>query len=80
MVAVGSLQPDLTASEVGGTICPRWAPRACSGAGLGTAQLIILCHLLSTRYRVRLTDPEAVRMALVSVAMPLNFRGTINRR
>lgn len=57
-----------------------WAPRACIGAGLGTAQLILLCHLLSTRYRIRLSDPEAVRMAVVSVSMPLNFRGTITRR
>lgn len=57
-----------------------WAPRACIGAGLGTAQLILLCHLLSTRYRVRLENPEAVRMALVSVPLPRNFRGTITRR
>jgi len=57
-----------------------WAPRACIGASLGTAQLILLCHLLSTRYRVRLTDPAAVRMALVSVPLPRNFHGTITRR
>lgn len=56
-----------------------WAPRGCIGAGLGTAQLILLCHLLSTRYRIRLTAPEAVRMALVSVPLPRNFHGTISR-
>jgi cytochrome P450 len=57
-----------------------WAPRGCIGAGLGTAQLILLCHLLCTRYRVELATPEAVRMALVSVPLPKNFHGTISRR
>lgn len=57
-----------------------WAPRGCIGAGLGTAQLILLCHLLSTRYRVELSDPEAVRIALVSVPLPRNFRGTFTLR
>jgi cytochrome P450 len=56
-----------------------WSPRGCIGAGLGTAQLILLCHLMSTRYRVQLTDPEAVRMALISVPQPRNFHGTITR-
>jgi cytochrome P450 len=57
-----------------------WSPRGCIGAGLGTAQLILLCHLLCTRYRVRLAAPEAVRMALVSVPLPRNFQGVISRR
>jgi cytochrome P450 len=57
-----------------------WAPRACIGATLGTTQLILLCHLLCTRYRVQLSEPEAVRMALVSVPLPRSFQGTIRRR
>ncbi|HEV7671177.1 MAG TPA: cytochrome P450 [Thermoanaerobaculia bacterium] len=57
-----------------------WSPRGCVGAGLGTAQLILLCHLLCTRYRVQLADPDAVRMALFSVPLPRNFLGTITRR
>lgn len=57
-----------------------WAPRGCIGAGLGTAQLILLCHLMTTRYRLQLADPEALRIALVSVPLPLSFRGTIVRR
>ena len=57
-----------------------WSPRGCIGAGMGTAQLILLCHLMSTRYRIQLADPEAVRMALVSVPLPRSFRGTITRR
>jgi hypothetical protein len=48
-------------------------------AGLGTAQLILLCHLMTTRYRVQWENSEAVRMALVSVPLPRNFRGTIAR-
>jgi cytochrome P450 len=57
-----------------------WSPRACIGAGLGTAQLILLCYLMCTRYRIQLADPEAVRIALFSVPLPRNFRGTITRR
>ena len=57
-----------------------WSPRACIGACLGTAQLILLCQLMCTRYRIQLADPEAVRIALVSVPLPRNFRGTITRR
>ncbi|HEX2223171.1 MAG TPA: cytochrome P450, partial [Thermoanaerobaculia bacterium] len=57
-----------------------WAPRTCIGAGLGTGQLILLCWLLSTRYRIRLEEPAAVRMALFSVPLPRGLRGTIERR
>jgi cytochrome P450 len=57
-----------------------WAPRACIGAALGTAQLILLCQLMSTRYRVELREPAAVRMALSALPRPLHFQGTIARR
>jgi cytochrome P450 len=57
-----------------------WAPKACIGAGLGTTQLMLLCHLMSTRYHIQLSDPETIRMALAAVPLPLNFRGTITRR
>jgi cytochrome P450 len=56
-----------------------WSPRACIGASLGTIQLILLCRLLCTRYRVQVEDPEAVRMALVAVPLPRNLHGTIAR-
>ena len=57
-----------------------WAPRACIGASLGTAQLILLCHLLCTRFEVQVADPQAVGMALAAVPLPQNFRGTIRHR
>lgn len=57
-----------------------WQPRTCIGAGLGTTQLMLLCQLLCTRYRVELEEPESVRMALGAVPMPLSFRGTISPR
>jgi cytochrome P450 len=57
-----------------------WSPRGCIGASLGTTQLMLLCYLLCTRYRIQLSKPEAVRMVLVSVPLPLNFHGTITRR
>lgn len=57
-----------------------WSPRACIGASLGTSQLILLCDLMCTRYQIHLSEPEAVGMALFSVPLPRNFRGTIFRR
>lgn len=57
-----------------------WSPTTCIGAGLGTSQLMLLCHLLCTRYRIEVAEPEEVRMALAAVPLPLSFRGTITRR
>ena len=57
-----------------------WAPKTCIGAGLGTTQLILFCHLLCTRYRVQVSEPEAVRIALAAVPLPLHFHGTITHR
>jgi cytochrome P450 len=57
-----------------------WAPTTCIGAGLGTAQLILWCHLLCTRYRAQPSEPEAVRIALGTAPLPRNFRGAISRR
>ncbi|HVR10172.1 MAG TPA: cytochrome P450, partial [Thermoanaerobaculia bacterium] len=82
-----TFDPDrwLPGSDRGG--CPAssyvpfgWSPRTCIGASLGTAQLIVLCHLLCTRYRIEVSDPAAVRMALVAVPLPLHFQGTITRQ
>jgi cytochrome P450 len=56
-----------------------WSPRSCLGAGLGTTQLMLLCHLLCTRYRLQVEEPEAVRMVLAAVPLPVSFRGTITR-
>jgi cytochrome P450 len=57
-----------------------WSPRSCIGASLGTAQLILLCHLLCTRYEIELQQPDRSRMALGAVPLPLEFQGTIRRR
>jgi cytochrome P450 len=57
-----------------------WSPTTCIGAAMGTSQLMVLCQLLSTRYRIDVEEPEAVRMALSAVAVPLSFHGTITRR
>lgn len=57
-----------------------WAPTTCIGAGLGTMQLILLCHLVCTRYRIQLAEPDAARMLLAAVPMPIHFQGTISRR
>lgn len=57
-----------------------WSPTTCIGASLGTSQLMLLCQLLCTRYRIELAEPESLRMALAAVPLPLGFQGTISRR
>ena len=82
-----TFEPDRWLAEADRGTCPGasyvpfgWSPRACIGAGLGTTQLILLCHLMCTRYRIELTAPAAVRIALSALPLPLNFHGTITRR
>lgn len=79
--------PDRWLSESQGETCPRgsyapfgWAPTSCIGAGLGIAQLVILCHLLCTRYRAQVSDPDSVNILLGSVPLPRNFHGRITHR
>lgn len=57
-----------------------WSPKSCIGAALGTTQLMLLCHLFLTRYRIEVEEPESVRMMLAAVPLPVGFRGTISRR
>lgn len=57
-----------------------WAPTTCIGAGLGTTQLMLLCHLMTTRYRIVPTDPAATRMVLAAIPLPKDFQGTLVRR
>jgi cytochrome P450 len=57
-----------------------WAPKACIGANLGMAQLVILAHLFCTRYRLDVPQPERARMAVASVARPADFDGAVTRR
>ncbi|GAA1353938.1 cytochrome P450 [Saccharothrix algeriensis] len=57
-----------------------WAPTTCVGAGLGSAQLVLLAHLLCTRYRLELRAPDDARVALGAVPRPLDFDGWVRRR
>jgi cytochrome P450 len=57
-----------------------WAPTSCIGAGIGTTQMVLLCHLICTRYRLTVDDPAAVRMALLAMPTPLNFHGRLELR
>ncbi|MFD8722674.1 cytochrome P450 [Streptomyces sp. NPDC059629] len=52
-----------------------WAPKKCVGANLAVVQLMALCHLMCTRYRLTVERPEAVTMALRFAPVPENFRG-----
>jgi cytochrome P450 len=57
-----------------------WAPLACIGAHLGLTQMVVLCRLLATRYRVELADPAGVSMAYRAVIVPTGFVGSVRRR
>lgn len=57
-----------------------WAPKSCLGANLGMAQLVLLVHLLCTRYRLQETEPGRARMAVASVVRPMDFEGAVLRR
>lgn len=64
--------------------CPRgayvpfgWAPKSCVGANLGLAQLILLAHLMCTRYRIRIADGSQPSMIVASVVRPKDFYGEI---
>jgi cytochrome P450 len=57
-----------------------FSPMSCIGAGLGTALLLLMCHLLCTRYRLQVPDPETVRMSLGAAALPVNFHGVLTQR
>ncbi|MDC0768749.1 cytochrome P450 [Streptomyces sp. HD] len=57
-----------------------WAPKKCIGANLGTVQLMALCHLLCTRYRLDAERPEKITMALRFAPVPENFRGRLALR
>lgn len=57
-----------------------WAPTGCIGAGLGMIQLVLLCRLLCTTFRIEVTNPSALRMAVAAVSLPLDFDGRITLR
>ncbi|MDV9175090.1 cytochrome P450 [Streptomyces sp. W16] len=57
-----------------------WAPKKCVGANIGTVQLMALCHLLCTRYRLTVDHPEDLTMALRFAPIPENFRGRLALR
>ena len=57
-----------------------WAPTSCIGAGLGLVELILLCRLLTTEYRVEAPGVDDVEIFMGAVPLPQGFRGTIVRR
>lgn len=54
-----------------------WAPTACVGAGLGLCQLVLLCRLLCTTYRIDLPGAGAPTMAIGPVPVPVGFDGRV---
>ncbi|WP_030373773.1 cytochrome P450 [Streptomyces rimosus] len=54
-----------------------WAPKKCIGANVAIVQLMALCHLLCTRYRLTVHRPDEVTMALRFAPVPENFRGDL---
>ncbi|HEY7146614.1 MAG TPA: cytochrome P450 [Streptosporangiaceae bacterium] len=54
-----------------------WSPRACIGARLALAQLVALCQLMCTRYRIEVAQLPATTIVLHSGPVPVNFRGQV---
>lgn len=66
--------------------CPRaaaayvpfgWQPRTCIGAGLGMAQLILFCRLLTVEHTLEVENPENLAMALPGMPIPQNLVGQV---
>lgn len=54
-----------------------WAPKRCIGADIGTVQLMALCYLLCTRYRLTVPNADSVTMACRFAPVPQDFRGCV---
>ncbi|MGV9880016.1 cytochrome P450 [Streptomyces sp. NPDC003006] len=54
-----------------------WAPKKCIGADIGTTQLMALCYLMCTRYRLTVPDIDTVTMACRFAPVPRHFRGRL---
>jgi cytochrome P450 len=57
-----------------------WAPKSCLGGALGLLQLVLLCHLVSTRFRLFCPRPEAASMVLAAIPLPLDLDGKVESR
>ncbi|MEV7193659.1 cytochrome P450 [Streptomyces sp. NPDC093510] len=56
-----------------------WAPKKCIGADIATSQLMALCYLMCTRYRLTVPNPDTVTMACRFAPIPQHFRGRLVR-
>ncbi|GCD39564.1 MULTISPECIES: cytochrome P450 [Streptomyces] len=54
-----------------------WAPKKCIGADIATTQLMALCHLMCTRYRLTVPDASTVTMACRFAPVPQHFHGRL---
>ncbi|MFI9100789.1 cytochrome P450 [Streptomyces fildesensis] len=52
-----------------------WAPKNCVGADIGMIQLMALCYLMCTRYRLTVPNAESITMAYRFAPVPQEFRG-----
>lgn len=57
-----------------------WAPRSCLGANLAILQLMFLCQLTTTRYRILVDRPDKTQVVLGTVPRVLDFEGRVERR
>jgi cytochrome P450 len=57
-----------------------WAPKRCVGADIGTLQLMALCYLVCTRYRLTVEDPGSIVMTYRFAPVPQRFEGRLTPR
>jgi len=57
-----------------------WKPTSCVGATMGLAELILLCRLFTTEFRLEADNLDDVEIVMASVPLPVGFRGVLSRR
>jgi cytochrome P450 len=57
-----------------------WAPKRCVGEGIAMFQLMALCYLMCTRYRLSVPNMDSVTMAYRFAPVPVGFQGGLHRR
>ncbi|BAC68070.1 hypothetical protein SAVERM_361 [Streptomyces avermitilis MA-4680 = NBRC 14893] len=54
-----------------------WAPKKCIGNDIGTTQLMGLCYLICTRYRLSVPNSDTLPMACRFAPVPQRFNGRL---
>ncbi|WP_105253336.1 cytochrome P450 [Pseudoalteromonas sp. T1lg75] len=54
-----------------------WSPKSCIGSQLGLIQLILLSHLLCSRFSILVDDPQSLEVMMAALPQPIDFYGEL---